>query len=221
MKDFLKKLGIDEQLADQIAAEVDKRVSDAQSWTNADKSALEKKIERLEEQNAEADKTIQKLESANNENKTLLGTINDYKKKIDELKEQSDKDRIDYAIDLALERAGAINPKTVRPLLDMSKIAIGKDGNIAGVDEQVSAIMNNETNAFLFKSDEPESVAEPEPVPEVKRGGYEPLAADSQASTNATQEKPTATSYGAMAAEYVSSQRDARTQKVNDFWSGN
>lgn len=220
MKDFLAGLGIEGEAAEKIIAEVDKKVSDANSWTNADKAALEKENQRLREQAEEANKTISRLEASNNENKNLVADINAYKKKIEALEERASKDKIDYAVDLALERAGAINPKTVRPLLDMNKIVIGKDGSVAGVEEQVSAITGDESNAFLFRQPEPEP-AEAQPVAEVRRGGYEPLAADSRQEPDGSPEKPGGQSYGAIAAEYISSQKGSAEQKVQDFWSSN
>lgn len=53
-----------------------------------------------------------------------------------------------YAIETALSKAGARNMKAVKALLDDSKIIMGDDGNVIGIEEQLAEIRKD--NDFLF-----------------------------------------------------------------------
>ncbi len=73
--------------------------------------------------------------------------------------------KTDYEIQLALQQAGALNYKTVLPLLDREKITL-KDGKIDGITDQLEAIQKD--NAYLFQAAEP---ATPQPTGKVTIGG--------------------------------------------------
>jgi hypothetical protein len=61
--------------------------------------------------------------------------------------------QFDYALDKALTGAKAKNAKAVRALLDVESLAVGEDGQIEGLDEQLGQIQTE--NEFLFESEEP------------------------------------------------------------------
>lgn len=56
-------------------------------------------------------------------------------------------------LDSALKGKGARNLKSVKALLDLDKITLNEDNSLAGLDEQIGALM--EENDFLFEPEEP------------------------------------------------------------------
>jgi phage minor structural protein GP20 len=59
--------------------------------------------------------------------------------------------KIDTAITKALSKSGAMNETILTGLLDRSKIAIGEDNTITGIQEQIVAL--KESDPYLFKQD--------------------------------------------------------------------
>ena len=214
-KMFLESLGLEAETIDKILGEVDKAVVSANDFASAEKAALQEKTESLESQLNTANSTIQKLKNANKDNESLQEEIDNYKNQIDELKKLSEANKIEYAVDLALERAGAINPATVKPLINMDMIMVGKDGKIAGVEEQIQSITANKDNAFLFRQPEPTPAEEPKVESPGYRGGYEPLAADKRTTGEPKESSP---SLGALAAEFVKDRQEKLSKGVTDFW---
>lgn len=214
---FLEDLGLEAEVIEKILAESDRGLSNTQTVSDAELKAEKKRSENLNAELEKANATLARLQTANQDNDKMQREIESYKKQIDEIRAKADADRVDWTIDLALERAGAINPATVRPLLNMDAIMIGKDGQVAGVDEQIQAILGDERNGFLFRSSEPANEPEPQPEPvQVVRGGYEPLAADAAV----PEKKQSGPSLGAQAAEYVTNRKQSIEDAVSSFWSG-
>ncbi len=61
--------------------------------------------------------------------------------------------KVDFAIELALFSANAINPKTVIPLLDLSQFNEFDDsGKIIGLDAEIEKLSTDDDTKFLFKS---------------------------------------------------------------------
>lgn len=104
----------------------------------------------------------QQLEDTNKQLETLkskAGLSDEYKKQIDDLtakqqtqeaeyKAQLTKLKLDTAIETALTGAKARNIKATRALLDESKVTLGDDGKLAGLNEQLEAIKKD--NSYLF-----------------------------------------------------------------------
>lgn len=162
---FLRNFGLEEeqinQILDQASNDIGKKVSEYEN-----KLATEKqKIDAKEEELSKANETINTLKKANKNNEELQAQIDQYKKDIETIQAQAQSERIDMSINLALTNAGAIEPLAVTPFIDKDKIVVGKDGMIAGIDEQIQAILGDESKSFLFKKTEA-------PNPEI--GGYKP-----------------------------------------------
>lgn len=60
--------------------------------------------------------------------------------------------RLDNAIETGLTAAGAKNAKAVKALLDVSKLKLGDDGKVSGLDEAIKAIQKSD--AYLFTEKE-------------------------------------------------------------------
>ena len=61
--------------------------------------------------------------------------------------------RMDNAVDTALREAGAINPATVRPLLEpfLAKAQLAEDGSVPGLAEEIGRLAKDAGSGFLFR----------------------------------------------------------------------
>lgn len=167
-RQFLKGFGLDDTQIDQILNKASNEIGNKVNEHEQAIQAERQKYEALQNELNTANDTIKNLQKSNKDNEELQRQINQYKADIESVKAQAEADRIDMTIKMALTNAGAINPLTVMPLVNRETIVVGKDGTIAGIDEQIRAIAENEANAYLFKQVEETSIPEPQ------RGGYAP-----------------------------------------------
>lgn len=143
----------------QSVADRDKQLEDLKK-SSGDNAELKKQIETLQQQNAEQ----QKAHEA-------------------ELKQL----KLDNAIDTALTAAGAKNVKAVKPFVDTTKIKLGEDGKLTGLDEQLKEVQKTEGYLFAekqqkqqtFKGFQPGASGEVKPGTEVNTSKmtYSELAA--------------------------------------------
>ena len=170
-RSFLEKFGLEKEQITEIlnraSDDIGKKINEYQAKIDAEAQKTASVQQELDTANA----TINDLKKSNKDNESLQTQIEKYKTDIEQLKKDAENERVALHLDIALTQAGAINPKTVKPLIDMEKIVVGKDGTIAGIDEQIQAIVADEKNAFLFNRNEPANIPEPP-----DRGGYEPYA---------------------------------------------
>jgi hypothetical protein len=94
----------------------------------------------------EVEKTVQVKNDNDSDNNLseLEKRCADYETKICEMQK-------DFALQLALQRAGARNVKAAMALIDRAAIAVDKGGNVVGVEEQIEALKADGETAFLFK----------------------------------------------------------------------
>lgn len=146
-----------------------------------------------------------RFDEVNEENKTLKGTVKDNEKALDDLKkssgdvesfkkqvetlqsdnktkdEQYQKDlnelKLTNAIKLAIS-GKAQDEDLVAGLFDKSKLLLGDDGKITGLDEQLKGLQ--ESKAFLFKSEETKPETKPGFVP---IGGNPPVPGNNNTQT--------------------------------------
>ena len=115
---------------------------------------------------------INNLSEANKANEALQSQIKelqdaatqreaDYKENIKTLK-------IDTAITKALSKSGAMNETILTGLLDRTKIAIGEDNTITGIQEQINAL--KESDPYLFKQDSIKGVVPGDATPKTNDG---------------------------------------------------
>lgn len=123
--------------------------------------------------------TKTRFNEVNEENKTLKKSVSDRDKQLEDLKKSSGDNeelkkqietlqqenanqkkahdaemtqlRLDNAIDAALTAAGAKNIKTVRALIDTSKVKVGEDGKLTGFDDLLSAVQKSDSYLFTEK----------------------------------------------------------------------
>lgn len=115
---------------------------------------------------------INTLSEANKANEALQSQIKelqdaatkreaDYNESIKTLK-------IDTAITKALSKSGAMNETILTGLLDRTKIAIGEDNTITGIQEQIVAL--KESDPYLFKQDSIKGVVPGDATPKTNDG---------------------------------------------------
>lgn len=76
--------------------------------------------------------------------------------------------KIDTAITKALSKSGAMNETILTGLLDRTKIAIGEDNAITGIQEQIVAL--KESDPYLFKQDSIKGVVPGDATPKTHDG---------------------------------------------------
>lgn len=161
-REFLKKLGLEQDAIDKIMDENGKDIEKAKGdseQSSARVKELEKEVESLKGNISERDKQLEKL-------KKDAGDNEDLKKKIEALtaenKEAAKKHEAEMAslkkgqaIEKALAEASAKSVDLVRKLIDESKVSIDDNGNILGLDEQIKNLKEDENSKTLFGSGNP------------------------------------------------------------------
>lgn len=160
-------LGLTEEQATKAEAESKKElegyipkvrfdeVNEAKKQLDKDLKARDKQIE-----------DIKKNVGDNEELKTQIATLQADNKAAKEKYEADLKDlQISNAIKLAIADK-AQDADLVAGLFDKSKLILGEDGKVTGLEEQLKDLKTNK--GFLFKAEEP---PEPKPTPGFKLGG--------------------------------------------------
>lgn len=125
---------------------------------------------KLEIENLTTD--ISTLSEANKANEALQSQI----KELQDAATQREADyneniknmKIDTAITKALSKSGAMNETILTGLLDRTKIAIGEDNTITGIQEQIVAL--KESDPYLFKQDSIKGVVPGDATPKTHDG---------------------------------------------------
>ena len=115
---------------------------------------------------------INNLSEANKANEALQSQI----KELQDAATQREADyneniknmKIDTAITKALSKSGAMNETILTGLLDRTKIAIGEDNTITGIQEQIVAL--KESDPYLFKQDSIKGVVPGDATPKTHDG---------------------------------------------------
>lgn len=161
-KEFLKKLGIEDDAIGKIIAEYEKE-TETHNQTAETLKTKDTEISSLKEQLKTANKQIADFKNMDIE--SIKKSADDYKTKFEEseknAKAEIEKLKFDFALDGALVSAKARNSKAVKALLDMENLKFA-DGQITGLKEQIEKVKKE--NDFLFeKENEP-------PKPSFARG---------------------------------------------------
>lgn len=115
---------------------------------------------------------ISTLSEANKANEALQSQIKELQdaatKREADYNENIKNMKIDTAITKALSKSGAINETILTGLLDRTKIAIGEDNTITGIQEQITAL--KESDPYLFKQDSIKGVVPGDATPKTNDG---------------------------------------------------
>ena len=115
---------------------------------------------------------ISTLSEANKANEALQSQIKELQdaatKREADYNENIKNMKIDTAITKALSKSGAMNETILTGLLDRTKIAIGEDNTITGIQEQINAL--KESDPYLFKQDSIKGVVPGDATPKTHDG---------------------------------------------------
>lgn len=151
-REFLKKLGLEDDAVNSIMAEygkaVEKYKNDAETLKTRDTE-----IASLNEQLKAANAQIEDFKGVDIDG--IKKAAEEYKTKFEQsekaAKESLDKLKFDYALDSALTGAKAKNNKAVKALLELDGIRF-KDGKLSGFDEQIQNL--KQENGYLFDTED-------------------------------------------------------------------
>lgn len=152
---FLEQLGLTEEQVEAVMSEHGKSTQDIQAKV----SAAEDNAKGLQDQLKERDKDMKQLKQDAEGNADLQQKYSDldskYKAQQKEHEQQLKTMQLDHAIEMHL--SGQVHDAgIVSSLLDKSKLGLGDNGAVTGLDEQLTAL--KESKGFLFA---PEKAVEP------------------------------------------------------------
>lgn len=161
-KEDLIALGIEEDVAKQVMALHGKQIT----TLNGQISELTAERDGLNEQVKTNQTELDTLKESAKGNEDLTNQLADLQAKLDQSKTDAEKNlaeqKKDFAIQLALKEANALDETIVLGLLDRGTIKVTDDG-LQGFKEQLDSL--KESKAFLFQQ------GEPEPTPSIFTGG--------------------------------------------------
>lgn len=159
-REFLKELGIEDEVINKIMAEHGKSINDFKE--KADKyDSLESQIDDYKQQLADRDTQLQELGEKAKGNEELTAQIEELKQQNEtaktEYEQKLQQQAFDHTLENSLSGAKVRNTKAVKALLDMDTIKLDGD-SLKGLDDQLNTI--RESDPYLFESEQPE---EPKP----------------------------------------------------------
>lgn len=147
--EFLKELGLEQSVIDQIMAENGKDIAAHKQRYDVEKA----RADELQKQLTEANKQIDGFKGMDIEG--VKKSADDWKAKFEaaekKAKEDLDALRFDHALDNALSGSKARSAKAVKAFLDMSTLKLTDSGEISGLKEQLEKIRSE--NDYLFEQE--------------------------------------------------------------------
>lgn len=158
-KEDLIALGIDEESAKSVMAMHGKTVT----TLNSQISTLEAERDGLKEQVTTNQTELDALKESAKGNEELTAQLADLQAKLDQSETKLATQQKDFAIQLALKEANALDESIVLGLLDKDTIKV-TDNGLQGFEEQLKTLQ--ESKAFLFQAQQEEP-----PAPTIFSGG--------------------------------------------------
>lgn len=148
----LKEQLIEMGLTDELAQKVIDDVIDGNYIPKTRFNEINEENKTLKKSISEYDEQLESLKKSSGDNEALTKQISDLQTANAEQQKAHEKElkqlRLDNAIEIELSSAKAKNTKAVRAMLDMTKVTIGDDGNLAGLKEQLDALQ--QSDAYMF-----------------------------------------------------------------------
>ena len=140
-RDQLKDLQLTDEQIDQIMKLNGHDIEKAKGSFET----LQAENEALKKQTADYEASLKNFKKSAKDNEELQ---NQSKKQKDEFEATVHGLKLNSAVKDALASAHVRNAKAVKGLLDMDKVGFDKDGNLTGLDDQLTAI--RESDGYLF-----------------------------------------------------------------------
>lgn len=170
-RDFLKGLGLEDEVIDKIMAENGKDIETHKG--NNDK--LTSDLEAKTKEHGEALKLIEQLKSQNAGNEDLQKSITDYEATVAKLTAENEQLKIDKAVEVALlenkAKASDIDYLMFKLKQDHKEIKLDENGKVKGIDDLVSGLKTSYANNFESAS---KKTYEPNKLPQGKPAEDEP-----------------------------------------------
>lgn len=148
----LEELGLEKETIDKI---LDINGQDIEK-AKGNLAELTQENESLKGQLEDRDKDLKDLQKQAKDNEDLSKQYKDlqakYKQDSENLTNQLNNTKLNYAVDSALTGYKARNTKAVKSLLDMNKVALDDEGKVQGLEDQVKAL--TESDPYLFDQGE-------------------------------------------------------------------
>lgn len=155
LKEQLLEMGLSEESAKKVAEEI----IDGNYIPKSRFNEINEENKTLKKSISERDKQLEDLKKSDGDNAALKQQIEDLQKQNAEQKKNHEAElnqlKLDNAIEAALTAAGAKNGKTVRALLDITKVKLDGDGKLVGFDEQLEAVRKSDDYLFAEKQTTP------------------------------------------------------------------
>ncbi|WP_115715133.1 phage scaffolding protein [Amedibacterium intestinale] len=151
---FLKGLGLEKDVIDQIMAENGKDIELEKSKAKEVQTELDKANETIKAR----DKQLEALKNSPDNPETLKQQIQQLQDENKASKEAHEKEmkelKVSTALEKALSDAKAKNAKAVQALLDLGDdVELADDGTIKGLDDKIKAL--KKSDAYLFDDTKP------------------------------------------------------------------
>lgn len=153
IEEYIKSLNLADEVKAKAVENLKKMISDNYvEKTKFDEATTAKA--NLETQIKERDKQLETLKKTTGDKEKLESTIKQLQEENKSSKTKYEQDlknlRIDSAVKLKLSNT-AQDVDIVASLIDKTKLIVGDDGSVTGLDEQINPL--KQSKPFLFKSD--------------------------------------------------------------------
>ena len=161
-REFLEGLGIEKDAIDKIMSENGKDIEKAKG--NAESNSA--RVKELEKENESLKASIGDRDTQLEELKKNVGDNEELKKQIESLTAANEKSAEEHekamkslkkthAIENALSAASAKDVELVRKLIDESKVSLDDNGNLLGLEDQITSLKEGEVTKGMFGSGVP------------------------------------------------------------------
>lgn len=161
-RDFLKQLGIeDKEIIDKILDEHSSDIGKIKGELESTKNTLTEVQGQLDNKTKELEKAIADGEKVAELTKQIETLKTDHEAEIGKLKSSHTELQKTHAIENGIRNAKGRNIKAIMGVLDLSKVTMGEDGTLNGLDDQLESLKKSDETAFLFNVKESPSGTTP------------------------------------------------------------